>query len=311
MPVDSQIQSLLDMMAAMGAPPLEQQTVADARQRMTMMSQMGGSPEAVHKVENRTIPGSAGEIPVRIYTPEGDGPFPMLVFFHGGGFVIGDLDSHDPLCRTLTNAAHCIVVAVDYRLAPEHTFPAAPEDCYAATKWVADNAASLNGDAARIAVGGDSAGGNLSAVVSLMARDRRGPTILFQLLIYPVTDYYLPGTPSLRENADGYFLTRNSMIWFFNHYVPEGSDLDNPYLHPLRAKNLSNLPPAFVITAEYDPLRDEGEAYAQRLREAGVTVQAKRYNGMIHGFFNMVAAVDVAKEAVNEAAGALRKAFGK
>jgi acetyl esterase len=309
MPVDPQVQTLLDMLAAMGAPPMHEQTVEEARQAMTAFDEMGGAPEEVHSIENRTIPGPAGEIPIRIYTPEGEGPFPVLVFFHGGGWVICSLDTHDPLCRMLANSAHCIVVSVDYRLAPEYKFPAAPEDCYAATKWVAENATSLNGDPARIAIGGDSAGGNLTAVVSLMARDRGEPKIIFQLLIYPVTDYYLPGTVSYTENAEGYFLTRDSMIWFWDYYITPEDDLDNPYLNPLRVGDLSGLPPAFVVTAEFDPLRDEGETYAQRLREAGVAVQAKRYNGMIHGFFNMTGVIDQSKAAVSEAATALAAAF--
>lgn len=311
MPVDVQVQGLLDMMKAMGAPAISQQTVEEARAGSVNFEAMSGPPEPVHKIENRSIPGPFGEIPIRIYTPEGNGPFPVLVFFHGGGFVICSLDSHDQICRMLTNRAHCVVVSIDYHMAPEHRFPAAPEDCYAATQWVAENAASINGDSARIAVGGDSAGGNLAAVVSLMAHERGGPKLVFQLLIYPVTDHYDPGTQSLRDNADGYFLTRDDMIWFTNHYIKSDADIGHPYLHPLRAKDLSNLPPAYVVTAEYDPLRDEGEAYAQRLRDAGVPVQAKRYNGMIHGFFNMTGVVDQSKVAITEAAAALQAAFAK
>ncbi len=310
MPVDPQVQALLDMMVVMNIPPMHTQSVAAARQSMDM-GNMSGVLEAIHAVEDRTIPGPAGDIPVRIYTPTASGSLPLLMFFHGGGFVLGSLETHDGVCRSLANAAQCVVVAVDYRLAPEHPFPAAPEDCYAATKWVAEHAAELHGDAGRLAVAGDSAGGNLSAVVSLMARDRSGPKIIFQLLIYPVTDHYQPGTPSLRENADGYFLTRDMMIWFFNHYVLSGTDLDNPYLHPLRAKDLSGLPLAFVITAEYDPLRDEGEHYAQRLREADVIVRTKRYNGVIHGFVSMAGVIEQGKVALNEAASVLREAFAQ
>jgi acetyl esterase len=233
----------------------------------------------------------------------------MLVYFHGGGWVIGNLDTHDGVCRQLCNAAHCVVVSVDYRLAPEHPYPAAAEDAYAATRWVAANAAAIGGDPARIALGGDSAGGNLTAVVTLMARDRGGPPLVFQLLVYPATDAPTADHPSYRENAEGYFLTRDMMLWFWNHYCGSTPDLTDAYRYPLRAKDLRRLPPAYVITAEFDPLRDEGEAYAARLREANVPVRLKRYAGMIHGFFGMGALLTQAREATKEAAEALRSAF--
>jgi len=309
MPVDPQAQIFLDMLAAMNVPSVHTQTVAEARAMIEASRQLDGPPEPIHKIENRTIPGPAGELPVRIYTPEGDGPFPVLVFFHGGGWVICSLDTHDGVCRSLANQAQCIVVSVDYRLAPEHKFPAAAEDCYAATQWVAENAASINGKPERVAVGGDSAGGNLAAVVSLIAKEKGGPHIVYQLLVYPATDYYIPGTASIRENADGYFLTRDAMIWFWNHYANNEEDANNPYMAPLRAKDLHGLPPALVITAEYDPLRDEGEMYATRLQEAGISVTATRYNGMIHGFFSQANIMDQAKVAIAEAAAALKIAF--
>src|SRR5213078_1916119 len=203
----------------------------------------------------------------------------------------------------------CLVVSVDYRLAPEHRFPAAPEDCYAATRWLAEHAGSLGGDKGRIAVGGDSAGGNLAAVVALMARDRGGPKLAFQLLVYPATDTDFE-TRSYRENSEGYFLTRADMVWFWNHYAPRDEDRRNPYAAPLRAASLRGLPPALVITAEFDPLRDEGEAYGARLRDAGNQVLVKRYPGMIHGFFGMGTLLTQARTATKEAAGALRAAFG-
>lgn len=309
MPLDPQAQALLDMLASLNVPPLHEQSVEYARQSFSMLKDMAGPLEEVQKVEDRIIPGPAGEIPVRVYTPEGAGPFPVLVFFHGGGWVIGSIEMYDPVCRALTNRGQCVVVSVEYRLAPEYQFPAAPEDCYAATKWVAENAASLNGDPARIAVGGDSAGGNLSAVVSQMAKERSGPKLVFQLLIYPATDYYLPGTPSLMENGEGYFLTRDSMIWFSGHYLPEGFDRYDPLAFPLHAKDFSGLPPAFVMTAEYDPLRDEGELYAERLKEAGVPVQVKRYPGMIHGFVSMAGIMDQGKQLLDDCGVALRAAF--
>ena len=309
MPVDPQAQALLDMLTAMNVPPMHTQSVAEVRASYDAMAQFRGVQEEVHTVENRMIPGPAGEIPVRIYTPEGTSSFPILVYFHGGGWTIGTLDSHDGVCRALTNQAQCIVVSVDYRLAPEHKFPAAVEDAYAATVWVAENAASISGDPERIAVGGDSAGGNLAAVVSQMARDKDGPKLVYQLLVYPATDYFIPGTASIRENGEGYFLTYDSMVWFWNHYATSEEDSYNPLMAPLRAKDFHNLPPALVITAEYDPLRDEGEMYAAKLQEAGVTVTSTRYNGMIHGFFSMASLMDQSKVAIAEAAAALRAAF--
>ncbi len=232
----------------------------------------------------------------------------MLVFFHGGGWVIGDLETPDGTCRALANRAGCVVVSVDYRLAPENKFPAAPQDTYAATQWVAANAASIHVDPARIAVGGDSAGGNLAAVTAQMARDRGGPRLVFQLLVYPVIDGACD-TASYRDNAEGYLLTKDMMRWFWNHYVRDAEDLFNPIASPLRARSLKGLPPALVQTAEFDPLRDEGEAYAAQLKQAGVPVRLTRYNGMIHGFFGMASVMDRAKTAIDEAGAALRSAF--
>ena len=309
MPLDLKAQTLLDQMAADGGQPLSSLTVEDARQAVVAFPQLGGDPEPVAKVEDRDLPGPDGAIPVRIYNPAGSGPFPVLVFFHGGGWVVCDIDTHDPVCRSLARAAECIVVSVDYRLAPEHKFPAAANDCYAATQWVMNNATLINGDPDRVAVGGDSAGGNLAAVVALMARDRGGPALVFQLLVYPVTDYYTPGTPSYQQNADGYFLTRDDMVWFWNHYLNGEADVANPYACPLRAASLAGLPSALVITAEFDPLRDEGEMYAARLRESGVAAKLVRYDGMIHGFFSMAGVLDQGKKALALAAAQLRTAF--
>jgi acetyl esterase len=287
-------------MPALGSLP-----VPETRQAFAGIAAFGGPPEPLAKVELRRIPGPSGEIPLRIYTPEGTGPFPGIVYFHGGGWVIGTLDTHDGVCRQLAKRSGAVVVSVDYRLAPEHKFPAAPEDCYAATLWVAENAAKIGADARRLAVGGDSAGGNLAAVVSLMARDRAQPKIAFQLLIYPVTDYSYD-TASYRENADGYLLTKDSMVWFWNHYLRSAGDGAQPYASPLRARDLKGLPPAMVVTTEFDPLRDEGEAYAERLRQAGVPVKLKRYDGLIHGFFMMTGFFPHALQAVDEAAAEIR-----
>jgi acetyl esterase len=310
MPLDPQAQAFLEQLAASGAPPLHELSVAEARQIIVTLFGTTDNPEPVGAVQDRTIAGAAGEMPARIYTPPGRGPFPVLVYFHGGGWVIGNLEAYDPTCRALTNAAGCIVVAMEYRLAPEHKFPAAPEDCYAALQWVAAHAAAIGGDPARLAIGGDSAGGNLTAVVAQMVRDRGGPKLVYQLLVYPVTDYNFD-TVSYKENADGYLLTRDAMVWFWNHYLRSVADGSNLLASPLQAQNLRGLPPALILTAEFDPLRDEGEAYAARLREAGVPVTLKRYHGMIHGFFSLGAVFDQGKQAMAEAAAELRMAFAK
>jgi acetyl esterase len=308
MPIDPQAQALLDQMAEAGAPPFESMTPEQAREMIVAMRELAGEPEPIAKVEDSQIPTPDGQLPVRIYTPEGTGPFPILVYFHGGGWVIGSVDTIDAPCRAIANAAGCVVISVDYRLAPEHKFPAAPQDCYAATNYVAENAASYNGDPTRIAVGGDSAGGNLAAAVTLMARDFGGPPLVHQMLIYPVTNYDF-STASYQENAENYLLTKAAMEWFWNHYLRTEEDGRHPYASPLRAESLSGLPPAFVATAEFDPLRDEGEAYAARLQEAGVPVTAKRYEGMIHGCFQMAGVLDQGRTMLMDAAANLKQAF--
>ena len=308
MPLNATLSNILEQMAAANTPPLESMTPADARQFYLALRPMAGEPEPVGEVAERKIPGPGGDIPVRIYKPEGPGPFPMLVYLHGGGFVIGSIETHDPLCRLLTNAAGCITVSVDYRLAPEHRFPAGLNDAYAATAWASANATILGGQNDLIAVGGDSAGGNLATGVARMARDKGTPPILYQLLIYPGTDWGLD-RPSYVENGEGYFLTKNAVAWFWSQYVEDEADRTDPLASPLRAEDLSNLPPALVVTAEFDPLRDEGEAYALRLQEAGVAVDAIRYDGMIHGFFQMTGVLGEARTAVDAAAAKLRAAF--
>jgi acetyl esterase len=295
----AQIPVLTDEVVLSLAPPL-------LRQAMAAMPGSTGPVEAVARVENRTLPGPSGEIPVRIYAPSEQRGLPALVYFHGGGFVIGGLDTHDGTCRSLANAIGCAVVSVDYRLAPEHKFPAAPEDCYAAARWVAEKGgAELGIDGSRLAIGGDSAGGNLTAVVALMARDRGGPSLRHQLLIYPVANHDFT-TASYEENQQGYLLSREMMRWFWNHYLVTAEDGANPYASPLRAASLAGLPPAHVITAEFDPLRDEGEALAARLVRDGVPTTQTRYDGMFHGFFSMGALLDTAKRAIAEAAAEVR-----
>ncbi len=282
MPVHAEAQQLLAALEAAGLPPFEHMTVPQAREATKGFIDLQGEPEEI-ATEDRTIPGPAGEIPIRVYTPAGEGPKPVIVYFHGGGWVIGELDTVDNPLRRIANRTGAVVVSVDYRLAPEHVYPAAFDDCYAATAWVAEHAAELGGDPERVAVCGDSAGGNLAAAVAIAARDRQGPRLAAQLLIYPVTDFDFT-TESYRQNGEGYLLTKGSMQWFWAHYLGAQDLGKDPYACPARADDLAGLPPAFVATAEFDPLRDEGEAYAANLRIAGVDVTAKRYDGMLHGF---------------------------
>jgi acetyl esterase len=309
MPLDPQAQAMQDAMTASGRPPMHTLSVAQARQALAAVTAMRPPPEPVHHVEDREIAGSDGEISLRLYIPEGQGPFPLLVFAHGGGWMLGDLNTADPICRTLSNLAPCITVSVDYRLAPEHQFPAALEDFYTAVTWVADHAAELGGDPTRLAVGGESAGGNLAAAAALMARDRGGPRLTVQLLINPPTDDPEAGSPSMQAYGGGPGLSRADLTWFFQHYVTRETDRHHPYCLPLRASDLHGVPPALVVTAECDPLRDEGEAYAARLREAGVAVTSRRYPGMMHGFTNFASRLDQGKVALVDAAAALRTAF--
>ncbi len=299
-------------MAARGGKPLEECTPAENRaaraQNAEAMAALAGPEQPVARVEDRTIPGPAtGPIPVRVYWPVVGKKLPVFVYLHGGGWVFGNIESGDRTCRMLANAAECIVVNVEYRLAPEHKFPTAAEDAYAVLAYLATHAQEFDADPARLAVGGESAGGNLAAVACLMARDRGRPDVAFQLLIYPVIDYD-DNRPAMTEN-DGIFLSRASMQYFWNHYAGSPENARNPYASPINAPSLAGLPPAMVITAECDPLRDQGEAYAHRLEEAGVPVQLKRYDGAIHVFFQMGAVIDSGREAVADAAAALRRAF--
>jgi len=306
MPLDPQIVAVMEAAAAMGLPPNHQ--VSPAAARVNSKARLRAVGPEVGAVQEVAIPGPDCDVPARIYTPAGAGPFPGLAWFHGGGWVVGDLDTADAAARNMCAGADCVVASVDYRLAPETKFPGPAEDCYAATQWLAANAAALNVDSARIAVGGDSAGGNLAAAVALMSRDRGGCPLVFQLLVYPVTQRDFDRASYL-ENADGYQLTRDTMIWYWDHYLAADADAAHPYAAPLHAADLRGLPPALVLTAEYDPLRDEGEAYAAALQAAGVPTAAIRYDGLIHGFFGMFAAVDQARQAVERSAAALREAF--
>jgi acetyl esterase len=309
MPVDPQIQMLLDLGAAL--PPFHTLSVADARAQFEKRAFPGLRVPEVARVSNRDMQGPNGSLALRVYAPLGEGPFPLMVFFHGSGFVLCSLDTHDGLCRNLCAGSGCVVVSVDYRLAPEHKFPAAPDDCLAATRWAVANAAALGADPGRVLVAGDSAGGNLATVTALRIRDEGGPKLCGQLLIYPVTDYYDAGTPSMAENAEGYGLGRAGMIWFWNHYLLDPSSAANPHASPLRAPDLTGLPPALVVTAQYDPLRDEAEHYADRLRQAGVTTRMKRWDGMNHGFITWPGVVDKSGAAIDEACDWVRSVVGR
>jgi acetyl esterase len=305
------IRAFLQKAAENPAPPISTLTPTQARDdRNPLLEKLAEPAENIANSKEMKIPSPTGEIPIRIYTPEGRAPFPALVYFHGGGWVIGNLDTHDSICRALANGAKCVVVSVDYRLAPEHKFPAAVEDAYIAVKWVADNSDHLQIDPNRLAVGGDSAGGNLAAVVSLIARDEGTPSLVFQLLVYPNTNLSSFDTDSYSEHAENYILKKSSVEWFRDHYLTTEQDRQNPLASPLLTPDLSGLPPALVITAEFDVLTDEGKAYAERLKHAGVPVTYRCYEGMIHLFWGM-AGMKRSENGINEAVAALRSAFEK
>ena len=307
MPLDPQAAAFLDSLKLQKIPPLEDLPLETARWALVFGSKVNLASPELALVGTRTIPGpDGGELTVRFYWPPGEGPFGVCLYFHGGGWVLNNIDTHDDLVRRLAAASGCVFVSVDYRLAPEHKYPAAIEDGYAALQWVAQNAAELNVDPARIAVCGDSAGGNIAAVLCLMTRDRGGPPIKAQVLIYPITDCDFD-RPSYRDNADGYFLTAQQMKWFWNHYVSSPEQMLEPYASPLRAASLSGLPTATILTAEFDPLRDEGEAYAFALSSAGVPVTQHRYDGLIHAFVKRVDQFDAALEAIREVGEVLRR----
>ncbi|HXC31520.1 MAG TPA: alpha/beta hydrolase [Verrucomicrobiae bacterium] len=299
--LDAEARALLERLDAQGAPPLASLTPAQARVGAAERYKvLGGEPETLARVEDHFIPGPAGDVPVRLYAGEQSGLRPALIYFHGGGFVLGNLDTHDSLCRSLAKESGAVVIAVDYRLAPEHKFPAAVEDAHAVTKWVGANAQRLGIDPNRVAIGGDSAGGNLATVIALRCRDAGGPPLAMQVLIYPVTDMSSFETGSYRVLEEGYFLGRAEMAWFAGHYLPSPEAARNPEASPLLAADLTRLPPALVITAEFDPLRDEGEAYAWHLQQAGVPVTLTRYSGTIHGFVAMRGVLSSGQQAIRE-----------
>jgi acetyl esterase len=300
--LDPEIQPIVDLMEAAPGPPhrlpIAQARAAHARETETLS---GPGPQ-VAEVRDTEVPGPAGPIRVRSFRPAGDGPFPLVAYVHGGGWVVGTLESFDPLCRALANASGALVASVDYRLAPEHPFPAAAEDVRAAVRWLAANAHELGADPARLAIAGDSAGGNLAAVTARRLRDEAGPALRMQALIYPVCDSSL-NTPSYRENGAGFGLTAESMKRYWELYL-DGADGRHPDASPLQARDLAGLPPAYVLTVLRDVLRDEGEAYARALEAAGVPVTLRRYDGAVHGFIRWLAKAELARRAVADAGGA-------
>jgi acetyl esterase len=311
MPLDPEIQAMLAALASMNVPPMSQGTPEAARAgfRFMTVDMRQSRPETivpVKETEDVVIPSDAGDIAARIYRPDtSESTLPTVVFAHGGGFVIGDIETHDNQARSVCAGVDAVVVSIDYRLAPEAPWPAAVHDTHAAVQWVADNIETLGGDVDRIAVAGDSAGGNIAAVTAQICRDQ-GPPLSAQLLIYPSTDFDADAPYQSRiDNAEGYFLTADDMAWFRNHYAGN-ADHDHPMLSPLKADDLSGLPPAVVVTAEYDPLRDEGEAYADALRAFGVDVDVQRYDGMVHGFFDMGALSAGAQAATDDAVARFR-----
>jgi acetyl esterase len=308
-PLAPQLQAMRDQREREHVPPLYAMSLAAARAAdLASIRASGGQPEPVHEVVNLTVPGPAGELPLRLYRPAGDRPLPALVYFFGGGWVLGTIDTADGVGRSLANAAGALVVVPGYRLAPEHPFPAAIEDCYSAVCWVAEHADEIGADPDRLAVGGDSAGGNLAAAVTLRAR-AGGPALAGQLLVYPNTDQ-LADDESMRAADDPFLFNQRSVSWYRQHYLTTSGDAASPLASPLRAESLAGLPPALVITAEYDPLRDQGEAYARRLADEGVPVELTRYTGMAHGFFTMIGTVDASRTAIGQAAACLRTWYG-
>jgi acetyl esterase/lipase len=305
-----EVEALRLRRTAAGRRPVRELSVAEARAAEEAELQQRGEPEPVAEVVDGSLPGPAGAVPIRLYRPQSAELLPALVYFFGGGWVTGSLDTADAVCRRLANSTPCAVVAVSYRLAPEHPFPAAVEDCYAATRWVAEHGAELRVDPRRLAVGGASAGGNLAAAVARLALEKGGPGLRLQILVYPLLDYRFD-TPSVQETVDTVFFDRDDVAWCWAHYLRRESDGDSPLASPLRAHDVQGLAPALVITAEIDPLRDQGERYAARLAAAGVPTELVRFEGMVHGFYSMSGVLGAAERAQAVTAAALRRALSE
>ena len=303
MPLDPQARAVLEKRKSSGYPALNAESPLELKRESFNLTWREAGPE-VHSVINRMIPGPDGDIPIRIYVPKSGGPFPALILFHGGGFVFGNIDTYDGNARRLAMGVGCIVISVGYRLAPEHKFPSAVEDSYSVTNWVFGNADKINVDKKKIAVGGDSAGANLATVVALMARDKDGPTLCLQVLVCPATDRNFPSA-----NFDESEIPKGNKDWWWNEYLRDESDASHPYACPMQAESFDRLPEALVITSEFDELRDEGEAYAERLKQAGIATTCTRYTGMFHVFHMYPDSIEAARLALNQQCSALKNAF--
>ncbi|MDF3312960.1 alpha/beta hydrolase [Rhodococcus koreensis] len=310
MPLDAAVQSLLNGLTAQGVRPFEEMSVADARATVASFVDLQAEPRPVAQVIDTIYPGPAGDQDIRLYIPDAPGPLPVVAYFHGGGFVTGDLAVTEELCRALANDAGAIVAAVSYRLAPEHPFPAATDDTFAALRWIADNAVHFGGDPTRIAVHGDSAGGNLAAVAALRARDEGGPALTCQVLTYPVIDPHAD-TPSREEFGEGYIITAAGLDWFWNHYLRDPDDAENPLAVPSKAAYLTDLPPALILSMEYEVSRDEAESYGRQLADAGVEVEVVRIDGLVHGVYWISGAIPRATEIRSAVAEYLIRQFSK
>ncbi len=310
MPLHPEAKHIIDLTAAVNGLQDPDPLVDELRVQWAMFLTVLGAPTpgSIHHVEDRTIPGTGGDIAIRVYRPSDEPSLPVIVYLHGGGWVLGSIGDYDSILRPVANRAEAIVVAVDYRLAPEHRFPAAFDDAWTATKWVSGHAAELGGDPRRVAVMGDSAGGNLAAAIALMARDVGHPDLALQVLLYPVVDEEFT-SPSMIENASGYLLETERMRWFFRQYLNDAADGDDWRVSPARAADLAGVAPALVVTAEYDPLRDQGNAYAARLRDAGVAVEHTEYPGVFHGFFGLQQILEPAEHLFEQVVAALRRVF--